>query len=243
MWIPIFVVGSFWFWLLLLLSFIVLVLCVEWEAPFKAFGAILVTVGLLVLFGTLDPFDWIANHPGQVIGSIVGYFLLGTVWSLVKWWMYVGQRKEYYEDIKIEWLKEKGIKESVVPEELRDDWVKYLKNKSWRRSFEDYTWIPPQALQYKSKIMIWMAYWPWSMFWSLFDDVIRKIFSTIYAKLANTFQRISVKVYGNVARDFVGTEEWKTITKVYSFNGSERAPLKRCVVGSSPTTPTEVKDD
>lgn len=204
MWYPFFIIGGFWFWALLVLSFIVLVLCVEFEAPFKALGTIVVVTACLTLFGNFEPFEWIATHPLHVAGSIVGYFVLGAGWSLVKWWLFVGKRKEVYDDLKFNWLKSQGIKATLVPEELRKDWVKRVRDEFGWGSNKNYQ--IPQAREFKGRIMTWMAYWPWSVFWSIFDDIIRKIFSAIYAELASTFQRISSRLYGDVANDFVGTD-------------------------------------
>lgn len=202
MWYPFFLIGGFWFWTLIVCAFIVLVLCVEFEAPFKALGTIIVTTGLLVLFGNFDPFGWIAANPLHTVGLVAGYFLSGTLWSLVKWWLFVGRRKEAYEDMKLEWFRSEGIKGvTVVPEDRRGDWASYVSQ--WRRQKEAQI---PQAMDYKGLIMTWMAYWPWSVFWSAFDDVIRKIFATIYAELASTFQRISNRMFSSVAEDFAGTE-------------------------------------
>lgn len=198
MWYPFFIVGGFWFWTLLVLTFIILVICVEFEAPFKALGTIVMTSTLLILFGNLSPFAWMAAHPLQVVGSLVGYLGIGVAWSIAKWWLFVSKRLEEYDEIKAQWLEARDVTSYVVPPELRKDWAVYAKQDYFLKRLKD----PPQARLHKSKIVTWMVYWPSSLFWSTFDDLIRKIFTGIYLKLVDKLQQISNRVFLSVEEDF-----------------------------------------
>jgi len=118
---PIFMIGSFWFWSLLVAAFLILILCVEFEAPFKAFGTLVLTGSLLVLFGNFNPLNWIAAHPLETMGVTVGYFVVGAVWSIIKWWLFIGRRKEKYEDLKSKWMTKRDIQpasNNQMPDEL-----------------------------------------------------------------------------------------------------------------------------
>lgn len=83
-----------------------------------------------------------------------------------------------------------------VPKELQNDWVEYLNIQN--------VVITPQVADNKSKIITWMVYWPWSFFWTILNDPIRRLFRRIYNNLREFYQKMSDKVFADVKNDLPG---------------------------------------
>lgn len=56
----------------------------------------------------------------------------------------------------------------------------------------------PLPREHKSRIMGWMSYWPFSMVWTFFDDVIAEFFNWAFEQCENRFDKISEKIFSGV---------------------------------------------
>lgn len=97
----------------------------------------------------------------QAIATIlVGYVLVGIVWSLFKWNRYVNAK----------------IKEVIE------------RYGSWENAIKSLVIIHEISPSYnKSKLIGWIAWWPWSMFWDLSGD----FFTMLYEGMTNAYQKIT----------------------------------------------------
>jgi hypothetical protein len=100
--------------------------------------------------------------------------------------------------LRAKFLKENNLTGDSVPTELQDKWYEYL---GVDRSLLT---IVPQVADNKSRITTWMAYWPWSAFWTLLNDPIRRLFRRLYNNLREFYQKMSDKVFADVKNDFPG---------------------------------------
>lgn len=97
----IFLFGTVWFFVLLCVASIAIIVSTELDEP-KSWGFWImgITIGLLYFGGNAESFKslltYISQNPGQIILFIAQYLLLGTVWSFIKWYFYLVDRKEYY---------------------------------------------------------------------------------------------------------------------------------------------------
>lgn len=105
-----FVIGTFWFWALVLFEFCFLIYLLEREryvaAPFSVLGCV-----ALVVFcgsGLGDIAKWVIAHPLYSIGIAVGYFLVGALFTatphLGKWAWFVRNVRDENREMKKEWL-------------------------------------------------------------------------------------------------------------------------------------------
>jgi hypothetical protein len=58
--------------------------------------------------------------------------------------------------------------------------------------------LAPLARTNKSRIMMWMGYWPFSALWTMIDEPIKKAFRAIYNYISSTLQRISDDAFANI---------------------------------------------
>lgn len=146
----IFITGSVWFYILLLITIVLVIWALEydyyWRATFVIIGTILALefMGSSAELRSLGSFLW--HNPGIAISIFIGYLLAGTIWSLISWKRFLGRtRREYLED-----------KRTIS--------AAYLEN---------------IVRLNKRKIITWMAYWPFSMLWSALRDPFQEIYERL----------------------------------------------------------------
>ena len=213
-WVAIFVMFSIpWFILLAIASFII-VWGTDDDNPALATASVFIFLLITTVFGGLETWQMIANNIPYVLCGVAGYFVLGTLWGIAKWYLYVNKIFDKYNLIKRKWLHNKGLVgcEPNVPIELKEKWSNYLKE-NYYNHFCDKTigrydvsirvlQIHPLAFQNKGRILTWMVYWPWSLIWSLVDDVVKNIFRFIQKKIEKLLNTISERVFKSVDGDF-----------------------------------------
>lgn len=202
--LELFVVGSFWFWALIAAELILLFVFVEYENGIGATISLAVFAALLQWCGNVDLLGYCVQHPITVLCAVVAYFLLGTVWGVIKWRIFVADRLEDYEELKADFLRSKGLPvgTKVVPVELRKEWKDRVDRTKDYRTGQTVADVP-SARVHKAQIMRWMSLWVISIIWSFLNDFLKRAFQTIYKKIAAFLQRVAQNVWnsGNVADD------------------------------------------
>jgi hypothetical protein len=195
----VFVVGSLWFWLLLVSETILLFVLVEWDQGALATVTFLVTMLLLQFLGNVNLYGYVIGHPWTVVLGAAGYFAVGTLWAIAKWWFYVREQRAWYDELRAAYLRGYRIDaQQAVPEDLQHQWQRCLTQaKRSRRPLE----VRPLAARHKAEILHWMSYWPWSFSWTMLKDPIRKAFLTIYHDIAEHLQKISDRAFQGVEAD------------------------------------------
>ena len=206
-----FVIGTFWFWLLIATEIILLFAFIENENGIGATVSVFVFAALLQWFGNVDIISYLRANPMFIVSCLGDHFAPGAVWCIIKWRIFCRDRLEDYEEARAKFLKERGqpAGTKVVPVELRAEWKEAVENSGkYGYGYSGYkvsTKIsadPPQVREYKSQIMRWMTFWVISMIWSLINDFVKRVFRSIYLKLATFLQSISDKMWRNVKGDF-----------------------------------------
>lgn len=191
-----FVFGAVGFWILVLVAFILLMLCVQFERYLFAFCTVGATLAFLYFCGNSGIIEWIAANPLQIVLAIVVYILAGTGWSLGKWFLFVVDRKEKLIEFKDEWLRENP--EGDFKAYFNSDKIIYRegKNAHIRQHYG-----VPEPRDHKVRILGWMGWWPWSLLNALLFEFFKRVFQHVYNSLAGVFRRIAKRVYGDVLND------------------------------------------
>lgn len=199
----VFLVGSFWFWLVLVGTFSLMIFLTECERGFWAFVVMLLTLAGLQAFTDANLLRLVWDHPIYLVVGVAAYFILGTVWSVVKWWLWCNDQRHKYDELKLEFLHRHGVKGvTVVPENLRELWRKELDSRA-NRYYEQKNLVKkPEVLENKSRILNWMTYWPCSLVFTALNDPIRKLFRHIYYWLRSVYQSIADRAWHGVDNDF-----------------------------------------
>lgn len=188
-----FIFGSFWFWTLVAVEILLLFMFVEYE---NGIGATISVVGFGVLlqwFGNVDIIDYVRAHPLFIVSATVVYFALGAVWGVIKWWLFCHDALEEYEERRAKFFEINGLPRDtkVVPPEFRTKW----------RDSHYYVELP-QVKHHKIQIIRWMSFWVISMIWSFINDFVKRIFRTIYQRMATYLQGIADRMFSTVKDDF-----------------------------------------
>lgn len=192
-----FIFWGVWWWLLVAAVIVVDILFLEYDNGTGATFSLAAFAALMFFFGDWNPFPWMAANPLWTIGSILGYFVAGSVWSIVKWYFHCLNVRDKYDEIKDAFFEEHKITDGKVSSQLKSEWKERLRYSEFSGGS-----IAPVARKHKSTILMWMTHWPFSAVWTLLNDPIRRIFMSIYARLTGTLQKISDRLFANTAIEF-----------------------------------------
>lgn len=195
-----FVVGTFWFWALIIAEIILLFVFIENENGFGATAAVLIGAAVLQWCGNVDFIGYIASHPWHILAGTAAYFVLGACWGTAKWWIYCRDRLEDYNEWKREWLRGRDVTGLTVPDGLKEDFSKALTKENFSR-YTGKLGVAPIASAEKARILRWMTFWWVSMIWSLINDFVRRMFRAIYYRIASALQTISDKMFASAKDD------------------------------------------
>jgi hypothetical protein len=160
---------------------------------------------ILALFGSFNVFSVIFANPILFICGIIAYFVVGVAWSFVKWYLFNKDRSTLVSELKAEYLAREARPLDQDGQQLPQDDYRI---KDWQAGFDrvlerhdlselnaqGQIGIRPYAKNHKSVIMTWIAYWPFSVTWSLVDDFVRRVVKAIYNSLSGAYQGLSDRV-------------------------------------------------
>ena len=91
-------IGSLWFWLMIIVSIVAITALIENEQNAWADVVFVATFVLLYKFGCgqslTNLWSMVTTHIWQTILLVLGYFAAGTVYSILKWALYVKDGKQ-----------------------------------------------------------------------------------------------------------------------------------------------------
>lgn len=193
-----------WFWVAL--TVIGLSLC-SLSSKEEGFWSLVFTAVLGLLLASKWPVIVVfLSTPVNLLATVVIYFIIGTLWSLFKWKMFVNDRYDVVIKSRDSFLTRRGFpldyfndQKNITPDLVRE----YNDHLAYRitgysgivskdLSYEEINKrLTPAASYYKYSIVMWIAYWPFSSFWFIVSDMITKIASNIYNMVGGYFQNIS----------------------------------------------------
>jgi len=183
MW-SVFVLGAFGWWVLTGLFVIYVFFALDKEKSLFWPIALLITYVLFSQFlAKVDIFSFAVHHPGKLSLYVLGYFVIGFVWSFVKWWLYVSTIADKCRE------KRKEFLESNKGQDDKDKWSRQVYMNSLNK---------PNLARSKKKISLWVMYWPVSAIWSLLDDFIKKMIRHLITKFQKIYQYISDRAFKGI---------------------------------------------
>lgn len=194
--------GAIGFWFLLFIVGIIVTVLVENEH--SIFSAWLLTATVLILEYSyhLHIFSAFAMHPLQMFmyGSI--YILTGMLWGIAKWYFFVLKRLDKYNRYKANFLRENNATE------LTPQLAVVLTGQLEHHYMHEVSPTPPEAGDFRSDIIRWMVYWPFSMLGSLLNDFVREMYNIIYAHLVTVYERIATHAFRNATKDVEAARQY-----------------------------------
>jgi len=145
---------------------------------------------------------------GDLITYLSLYFVVGIIWSFLKWFFFLKEVKNKYNTTRDEYSKIKDTNSPNFLENLRQ----YINEKMYKYSYDfnisyDGKMTYPQASENKARITTWIAHWPLSMIWTLINDPVRKVLNYIFNQFKGIYQKMSNYIFGSIKEDFVNIKK------------------------------------
>jgi hypothetical protein len=227
-----FALGTFGFWILMALIGIAITALVENEEGIWATVVAIGTAFGLSYLWKINLISTIKANPGHILLYGGGYFALGAIWSVFKWYTYLHKANSRYEDYKTQFLAEN--KATSLTPELAAKLMDELGHKNQYRTAGDETFVfstPPLARNHKSSLTRWATYWPFSIIGFALNDIVRKAWAWVIDTLQGTYQRISNHVFRNASADAKMAEEYKASAAAAGAGGSDDTSRSRRSTG------------
>lgn len=148
-------VGTYGFWLFLSILSIFFIYCNEND---HRIAPNLLFIGTIVIYWkSLVTLDW-----QLLVGTFVGYLVMGIAWSVFKWMRFVSHKVDEY--------KEK------YGSNLTDD-----QRISLKRDLN--------VTYHKSRVTGWITFWPWGIIWTLTGDLWNALYDAMkstYEKISDS---------------------------------------------------------
>lgn len=193
--------GSVGFLSLVGIVMVLLLVAVEYEKPALATISLVATAFALAYWGDFNLLTAIKAHPLEALAGLAGYFVAGGLWSIGKWWFFVRNLRDKYDELKanfFQWANLNLTGKDRVPEASRAEFKDY----ALRNSTHGRVWERPMVRQNKSRIMTWMMYWPWSLTWTIISDPVKRMFKAMFRWLLTVYEGIANRMYRGVEDDF-----------------------------------------
>ena len=172
-------------------------ICISYEKGWLAFWASTAAMfGAFLLGYNIPMMAW--NNPMLVAQYAAIYIGIGAVWASFKFiWKLRKARSLYIKD-KTKWLK--GIGEFVTDESkgrTEEQWIKYCKS----HTYEYQEIYAPTVSANKSRIMLWMTWWPFSVISFFFADLLSEVWDFVWQFVKGFLEGIRKTVLGEAAED------------------------------------------
>lgn len=187
--------GTLWFWIVTALFVVTMLALTEYEKPFWATITLLIFLSLITTFSVPEALGWVAANLSTIAMWFGIYLVTGVVWAAAKWWFYLLNQREIYETKREKFLNDQNPVGPGNPVAIdttnRDKFLRTLDKK-----------FPPLPSENKSRIILWMSYWPFSAAWTLVNDPLKRLWRFLYTQISATLERMSRSVFSKYESDF-----------------------------------------
>lgn len=164
-----FFLGAFGFWMVVVSVSFALTCLLETDHEILAFWCLIGMVWYVKWAGVFDILNYITHNPGSFTVMVLGYFGVGALSLIPKWYGYVS---DY-----LEMMESRGGMEIPVPIGSYQTRLEPLK--------------PLHPKDHKERIISWAIFWPWSMLWFVLRHPLRRIGREIYNLMETRLYSIS----------------------------------------------------
>lgn len=143
------------------------------EATWALLIGLVLVSGLGWWTGGFNPALWAWHNPSTLLIGFAGYALVGCLWCVAKWWLFLKKvhkesEKDFFEEMRL-W-NERALN-STQP--------------SRERPSESY------ASNNKGRLTGWIFHWPFSMLSVIVGDIIVRFAETLQEALQGLFERMA----------------------------------------------------
>lgn len=184
-------VGAVGWWLVLVAGLITLLLLTE-HGRYRWTGVTVFALSAFLQFAAgINILGWIAANPLGFVVLVLGYAAIGVVYSLAKWRLsFLRQARERLDDF-IARYKADVARKGSQSQAVSTDQERFVERMGWN-------WNSVRVRYNKARISAWIAYWPWSLLWTLIDDPFRKLGEWMYATFRSWYEALFANAFKGV---------------------------------------------
>lgn len=207
------IITGVWVWIWAAVCFVLVLAFAENEKNFFAFLTVAIFMGIMYHSGIVVT---LFNDPVALIGYFAAYFVVGGVWSFVKWFSFINKKADDFGELKLEFIKrcnKRGKNEIAEDEKLEVDtktklpthyiptFNKFLRERyfivGWQHDYDEDTLdsVIPSAQNHKEKIVTWILWWPTSAFWTILNDPLVKLANWMYDRFQGLYKKIANRAF------------------------------------------------
>jgi len=198
-----FVFGSLWFVLVATAVFGWLVWLTEQESNFLASAVLL---GFVWIVTSVNGFS-IIDNPVTALKWASAYLAVGVLWSFIKWFVFLFGKRDDLKAFKEDYIKRFApaltADGKLAPEDM-DDFIKFLNDQRYSpqkagfgdrlSSMQD---LIPSVSNNVKDLTRWVAWWPFSVTWTLLNDALRKLVRGIVRVCEGAYNRLATSMFSN----------------------------------------------
>jgi hypothetical protein len=178
---------------------IVTMISLEVEEEGWATTAVSIALALLLWNYGHDLWSFVKEDYGTTLLFVLGYLLVGVVWSLLKWNEFVKRKINIYKKVRAELIvkrpdfdenSDKSVE--MLCQKLRENGISVW-GYDVKTMAELKLKIMPIGSENKASIIAWISYWPLSLLATLLNNPFRRLFEYVYSLVANAYDKISQK--------------------------------------------------
>lgn len=194
--------GLFW-WVLVILASIAVISSLEHDAPGWATTSIIGAGVVVWYFSDFTKRYTIDLSWRNVLTFIIVYAVIGVLWSFGKWYIELHSRRGSWHEAIRQFRHEKNISNDIEVKKtypglgswlsVTPPFTQFVRSRA-NGAYE----VTVRPLPNRKRNIARMAYWPWSMFWTLVDDFVWGVFRWIYDTVAGGYNAMSRHVFRGI---------------------------------------------
>lgn len=194
-----FVFGTLWFWVISVTFFGLMIYWTEGDSNFFAGIGL---IAFVYVMASVNDFSIVAN-PLLWAKWVAIYFALGTVWSFIKWFSYLHRVKDQLRKLKDAYVKRSGVilkKDGTFEDDDFDGFARYLGDKQYLgygHTINSRADVVPTMGKKFGDLVRWIVWWPFSAFWTILNDPIRRIAEFIVNRFRGAYESLAASVFKN----------------------------------------------
>lgn len=203
--------GTMAFWVAVAVFTLFAIIALNFDS--NKFATLFIIGGLIGVVGWLGGninFSYWYEHPYEVLAYVAGYFMVGSAWSVFRWWRFGASIVNRIEDIRFAFYSERGIttdtRVSMLTKPQQDGLLEklyYAKDlRHYVNNSNGIRILTPEPQTHKSRITGWILYWPFSVLGYALDEPIKNLIQWIYRRLRGTFTWISQRQFATLNERF-----------------------------------------
>jgi hypothetical protein len=187
--VPFMILDGFLLYAVILGFAIIELIAMEQDRPGMATGILIVALVVLQFCSTVQPLSFAYHHPVHALIIAGGYFAIGSIWIILKWFSHVYKIRDQFNAIKQDCINQLNQDYFLADGSLTEDGKKKVYRIAAIRLQERD--LPLQVSEHKGEIYMWWLCWPLSSFWTVLNDPITRLWNFVYSLFGNWMQRIS----------------------------------------------------